>query len=167
MMAVQWFKKFFVFAATAACAAPVLGTQLSSVAQGCIVEAAAYHSVNSAILEAIVRHESRGRSDAVSRNTNGSVDIGLTGINSIHIPELIRKGVAPGRLKDECVSIYVGAWKLSQSMFKYDNSWWAVGAYHSRTPQYNLRYQALIYNELVSMGVIAPPMAFVPPLLRK
>lgn len=138
-------------------------SQISGAAQNCIVEASTYHSVNSSILEAIVRHESRGRADVVSRNTNGSVDIGLTGINSIHIPELMSKGVAPSRLKDECVSIYVGAWKLSQSMFKYGNSWWAVGAYHSKTPRYNLRYQALIYNELVGMGVMLTPKANVPP----
>lgn len=152
------------FSAAMSFAAPSLAVQLSSKALGCIAQAATYHSVNGAILEAIVRHESRGRADVVSRNSNGSMDIGLTGINSIHIPELARKGVAPSQLKDECVSIYVGAWKLSQSMFKYDNSWWAVGAYHSKTPRYNLRYQALIYNELVDMGVMLTPKAYVPPL---
>lgn len=143
---------------------PSVAIQLSSNALACISEASRYHSVNSSVLEAIVRHESRGRPNTVSRNSNGTVDIGLTGINSIHLPELIKKGVAPYQLKDECVSIYVGAWKLSQSMFKYDNSWWAVGAYHSRTLQYNLRYQALIHNELVDMGVILGPKAAVNPL---
>lgn len=138
--------------------------ELSPRARLCIREASEYHSVNIAILEAIIRTESRGNPDTVTRNSNGSFDTGLTGINSIHLPELARKGVAPAQLRDECVSIYVGAWKLSQAMFKYSNTWWAVGAYHSTTPIYNSRYQAMIYNELVSMGVMAEPRLLVPPL---
>lgn len=148
-------------------AQPGWGLELTERTRACIAGAAMYHSVNSSILEAIVRHESRGRPETVTKNSNGTVDIGMTGINSIHFPELMRKGVAPGQLTDECVSVYVGAWKLSQSMFKFQNSWWAIGAYHSTTPVYNTRYQALIYNELVDMGVMPEPKAKVPPLVRK
>lgn len=127
---------------------------LSAKALDCVDSAAMYHSVNAHVLEAIVRNESRGDPKAIGRNTNGSVDVGLTGINSVHFPELAKKGVAPEDLFDECVAIYVGAWKLSKKLAKHGNTWKAIGAYHSETPEFNLRYQGRIYRELVSMGVV-------------
>ena len=137
----------------AAHAAP-RGVALSERAEQCIAGAALYHHVNAAVLKAIVRHESRGRANTITRNSNDTIDVGLTGINSVHFPELRQKGVAPEHLLDECVSVYVGAWKYSKKVYKYGNSWRAIGAYHSETAYYNSRYQTLIYNELVDMGVI-------------
>lgn len=136
---------------------------LSQRAEACILSASEYHKVNANIMRAIVALESRGRKHVVSQNTDGSIDVGLTGVNSVHFPDLIKKGVAPHHLMDECVAVYVGAWKLSQSIFRYGNTWKAVGAYNSRTPYFNERYQALVYNELVNMGVASPPKLLVPP----
>jgi soluble lytic murein transglycosylase-like protein len=127
-------------------------SMVSERAASCIESAAMYHHVNARILTAIVIHESRGRASTVSRNTNGSVDVGLTGINSVHFRELQQKGVAPEHLLDECVSVYVGAWTYSKKVFKYGNTWQAVGAYHSETPVYGQRYQTLIYNTMIRMG---------------
>lgn len=129
-------------------------TPLSEQAEQCIIGASTYHKVNPYILKAIVRHESRGRPKTIALNTNGSIDVGLTGINSIHFAELQRKGVAPVYLLDACVSIWVGAWTYSKKVHKYGNTWRAVGAYHSETDRYNQRYQSLIYNEIVNMGVL-------------
>ncbi len=99
-------------------------------------------------------------------NANQTVDLGLAGINSVHFPELLSKGVAPAHLQDECVSSYVGAWLYSRKVFKYGNGWRAIGAYHSETPYFSNRYQVLIFNELVSMGAYAGPKLPVPPLPR-
>lgn len=137
---------------------------LSGRAEQCIKEAASYHNVGEDILRAIVRHESRGRADTVMQNSNGSIDVGLVGTNSIHFTELQKKGVAPADLLDECYSVYVGAWMYSQKVFAYGNSWFAIGAYHSKTPYFNQRYQVLIYNELVKMGVMKGGYMPVPPL---
>lgn len=128
--------------------------QVSAKARQCLGSAAMHHRVNVLILEAIVRHESRGKPGLVLSNSNGSVDVGLTGINSVHFPELATKGVAPQDLLDECVAIYVGAWKLSKKMAHHGNTWWAVGAYHSETPMYNARYQRRIWAELKAMGAV-------------
>ena len=128
-------------------------------AEQCIVGASQYHSVSPVVLKAIVRHESRGNPKTISRNSNNSVDVGLAGINSIHFPELRQKGVSPEQLLDECVSVYVGAWKYSKKVFKYGNTWRAIGAYHSETDYYSSRYQALIYNELVDMGMADTKMS--------
>lgn len=140
---------------------------ISERADACIVEASAYHSVNPDVLRAIVLHESRGRASTISRNKNGSVDSGLTGINSVHWDELRKKGVTPENLLDECVSVYVGAWKLSKKVFKYGNTWDAVGAYNSETPYYKNRYSILIYNQMIDMGTLNEPKLAVPPLIRK
>lgn len=145
----------------------VAGAMISARAEECIQGASAYHSVNSDILRAIVRHESRGHANTVARNTNGSIDVGLVGTNSVHFDELIKKGIAPAYLLDECVSVYWGAWNYSKKVYKYGNSWMAVGAYHSETPYFSARYQALIYNEMVVMGVLAGPQLLVPPLPRR
>lgn len=134
------------------------GPLLSAKAIHCIGSASEFHSVNPMVLLAIVRHESRGKPRTVSSNSNGSVDVGLTGINSIHFPELAKKGVMPTDLLDECVAIYVGAWKLSKKMATHGNTWWAIGAYHSETPQYNVRYQNRIWRELKTMGVVQKPL---------
>jgi soluble lytic murein transglycosylase-like protein len=138
--------------------------ELSPRANQCVADAATYHQVSSEVLKAIVSHESRGRANTVARNTDGSIDVGMMGTNSVHFSDLQSKGVAPADLLDECYSIYVGAWMYSQRVFKYGNTWRAVGAYHSKTPYYNERYQVLIYNEMVRLGSLVGGLMAVPPL---
>jgi soluble lytic murein transglycosylase-like protein len=138
---------------------PALGNAkpLTLRAQHCISSAAAHHGINPVLLQAIIRHESRGNPQTVVRNKNGSIDVGLAGINSINFSHLRQHGVTPESLLDECVSAYVGAWMLSAKTRKYGNTWQAVGAYNSETPYYNQRYQKLIFNELIGMGVSLIP----------
>lgn len=127
---------------------------LSPRARACVTAAASYHRVNPTVLEAIGRHESRGKADTITNNLNGSIDVGLMGINSVHFAELSRKGVDPADLFDECVAVYVGAWKLSKKLARHGNTWWAIGAYHSESPQHNVRYQQKILAELIAMGAV-------------
>jgi soluble lytic murein transglycosylase-like protein len=141
--------------------------ELSGRAQQCVAGAAAYHQVSADVLKAIVSHESRERANTVAKNTDGSIDVGMMGTNSVHFTELQSKGVAPSDLLDECYSIYVGAWMYSQRVFKYGNSWRAIGAYHSKTPYYNERYQVLIYNEMIELGLLVGRLLAVPPLPKR
>ena len=113
-------------------------------ATDCIDEAAAYRQVSPTVLRAIAWHESRMREDAVSRNSNGSVDLGAFQINSIHLPRLSRERIGRTELLDGCVSAYVAAWHLRQQIDRYGPTWEAVGAYHSRTPALNRRYAQAI-----------------------
>ena len=128
----------------------------------CVELAAEFHKVNGPVLYAILRHESRLRPTTVVSNTNGTYDIGIGGINSVHLPELRSVGVTPPDLLNACVGTFVTAWKLSQHMHRWGNSWWAIGAYHSITPRHNARYQVLIWNELVEMGAVHGPKRQVP-----
>jgi soluble lytic murein transglycosylase-like protein len=119
----------------------------------CYERAGAYQGVNPVILRAIAWFESKGNPDAVHRNANGSVDVGQAQINSVHFGELRQYGVPPDALKDACVNTYVSAWILKQKMIRYGNTWKAIGAYHSETPQSRDEYARGIHAVLVSWGI--------------
>ena len=130
----------------------------------CIAESAQFHYVNPWILAGILKVESSFNPKAVNRNKNGSVDVGIGQMNSIHFRELSRWGIEPNDLFDACTGIYVAAWHLSKQLKAHGNTWYAIGAYHSATPYYNQRYQALVYNALVSMRAAPGPKLRVPPM---
>lgn len=132
----------------------------------CIQPAAAYHSVNAEVLTSIIRIESRGRPDTVSKNSNGTVDVGLGGTNSKHFPELAKHGIAPEHLLDACISTYTTAWLLAKAVRRHGETWQGVAAFHSTTPYYNHRYQVLIHNDLVNRGAKKGTILQVPPLRR-
>ena len=116
----------------------------------CIDDAAGRHGVNALVLRAIGWQESRLDPAAVARNADGSIDRGAFQINSVHLPELARLGVAPAALADGCVSAEVAAWHYRRQVDRYGNTWAAVGAYHSRTPEraetYASRIAAILAN---------------------
>ncbi|MGF6612942.1 lysozyme-related protein Hpa2 [Paraburkholderia sp. WSM4175] len=100
----------------------------------CFLAAAAYQHVSPVVLRAIASQESHGNANAVRRNRNGSIDYGMMQINSVHLPALSRYGVSAADLMNPCSSVYVAAWHLHRMVIKYGNTWQAVGAYHSETP---------------------------------
>lgn len=130
----------------------------------CVGAAAEYHKVNPWVLRAILKVESNFSPAAVNRNANGSVDVGMAQINSIHFQRLRQYGITPERLMDGCVSTYVAAWHLAQQLAKYGNTWYGVAAYHSASPCQNSRYSALVWNALAGWGVVAGPRLAVPSL---
>ncbi len=89
----------------------------------CIVPAGEFHQVNPHILRAILRVESSLRPDTVTRNTNGTLDVGMGGMNSSHFKELAKFGIAPEHLLDACVATYVAAWHLKKNVMKFGNTW--------------------------------------------
>ncbi len=110
----------------------------------CYEAASIYHAVNPTILRAISAGESNYNPRAYNKNSNGSIDIGLNQINSVHFKELAKYGIQPNDLWDPCTNTFVAAWRLRQKMNKYGNTWSAVGAYHSETPHLRDRYAARI-----------------------
>lgn len=130
------------------------GSPLSVRAQHCVGKAAAFYRVNADVLHAIMLVESDGRPHVVSRNSNGTLDIGMAQINSIHLRELSRYGIRAEHLLDECVAAFVAAWHYARQIARLGNTWQAIGAYHSRTPRHNERYQRLVFERLVRMGVL-------------
>lgn len=130
----------------------------------CVVAAAKFHKVNQTVLSAILKVESSYNAGAINRNADGSIDVGIGQMNSIHFKELSGHGIAPGNLLDPCVGSYVAAWHLGRQIKRHGNTWFAIGAYHSVTPYYNTRYQALIFNAMVDMRAATGPKLTVTPL---
>ncbi|ABM39526.1 lytic transglycosylase domain-containing protein [Polaromonas naphthalenivorans] len=117
----------------------------------CFAEASARYTVNEYILRAIALHESRMNPSLQLVNSNGSVDIGLMGINTVHISpgeRLYRAGMTGSMLLDPCTNVMTGAYLLRLKMNRFGNTWTAVGAYHSITDQYNVAYQGRIRASL-------------------
>lgn len=130
----------------------------------CVPEAARYHSVNEEVLRSVLNIESRNVPTTVTRNSNGSVDVGLGGTNSIHFRELASYAVTPQHLLNACNSVYTTAWLMAKSVRKYGETWFGYAAFHSATPYFNHRYQVLIHNDLVRRGAKDGPVMPVPPL---
>jgi soluble lytic murein transglycosylase-like protein len=137
---------------SAALAGPAL--PFTTEAERCIKPAAAYHQVNDDLLRAVLRVESGLKPGVVGRNQNGTIDVGIAQINSIHFRELAGYGIKPEHLQDACVGTYVGAWQLARVIKRYGNTWEGVARYHSATPAFNQRYQTLLFNELVRAGAV-------------
>lgn len=132
----------------------------------CIGSAADFHDVDPQLLRAILVVESRLNPKAINRNTNGTKDIGVAQINSVHLPLLKVHGIQEDHLLDGCVNTYVGAWLLRKQISRHGLNWFGIAAYHSVTPDKNYRYQVLIYNEMVRSGAIQNIAMTVPPLAR-
>lgn len=99
----------------------------------CWAEAARRYDVEPELLQAIAAVESGYRAEAMNyANRNGSRDIGLMQINSIHLPRLLKDGITEQRLLDEpCLSIEVGASILAGFIKQFGYNWTAVGAYNA------------------------------------
>lgn len=136
----------------------------STEAERCILPAAQYHGVNHDILRAILRVESGLKPNTVARNDNGSIDVGIGQINSIHFKDLATYGISPSHLLDACVGTYVAAWNIKKHIDANGNSMQAIARYNSATPYFNRRYQILLHNELVRSGIVAGALLDVPPL---
>ena len=112
----------------------------------CWNEAATRYNINASVLQSIGQHESGLKSTAINRNNNGTVDVGVMQINSVHFAELQSYGISPTALWEPCTNVMVGAFLLAKSIKKYGNTWEAVGAYHSRTPNLKERYALQVYR---------------------
>jgi len=163
-MAAQWFD-FRPWVQAAFCALTLAGqhgmalgqaarhpAQQPSATERCLAPAAQRHGVNPKILRAILQVESGMRANVVNHNPNGTMDVGMAQINSIHFPELAQWGISPAQLMDPCVATHVAAWHLKRSLLRHGNTWFGVAAYHSTTPEHNSRYQELVRREMARSG---------------
>lgn len=114
----------------------------------CLDAAAVYHGVDALLLRAIATHESGMRANVTNRNQDGSEDVGLMQINSMHLPRLARYGITKASLFDPCVNAYVGAWILKENFVRYGSTWEAVGAYNAGSVGKRRQYAARIHNVL-------------------
>jgi soluble lytic murein transglycosylase-like protein len=120
----------------------------------CFDAAAKYQRVSPTVLRAIAQVESQNNPHAINRNRNGTVDLGVMQINSIHLRELNKYGIHRRDLMNSCKNIYTGAWLLRQKVDRYGNTWKAIGSYHSETPALRRQYARLVQREVRTMDVM-------------
>lgn len=107
----------------------------------CILEAAQCFQINPLVIKAIIWQESKNRQQALNRNKNSTVDVGVMQINTVHFKALKNLGIDETQLRENrCANVFSGAWILKQSIERYGYTWEGIGNYHSKTPVHHDKY---------------------------
>lgn len=126
-------------------------------ADSCWHSAAERYGIHETILRAIALTESAMEPQAMNRNADGSVDVGLMQINSRWFPSLAEMGIQPGDLWQPCTNIHVGAWILAGEVRRFGYTWQAIGAYHAgpaltvAREQRRIDYAQRVYHNLANL----------------
>jgi soluble lytic murein transglycosylase-like protein len=159
-MACPVFFRFRLREVRCACVALLAGIVLCGSAQateiGCTELAADKFGLDVSLINAILEVEGGHEGQAVS-NTNGTEDLGPMQINTIWLPILAQHGITRRQLQhDRCINILVGSWILARQLKTakdmegpaHRRIWWAIGSYHSKTPEHNVRYAVKVWQAL-------------------
>ncbi|WP_415912681.1 lytic transglycosylase domain-containing protein [Neptuniibacter sp. QD37_11] len=114
----------------------------------CIIHASQRLKVDPVALKAI-RLQEAGKIGSVMKNTNGSYDLGVMQINTIHMPDLKKRyrGITWQDVAYKpCTNIAIAARMLQQRISEAGQFWKGVGNYHSKTPKYHNKYLGLVKN---------------------
>lgn len=113
----------------------------------CVHGAAQHYGANPLVIALIMQVEG-GTTGKIRRNTDGSFDMGLMQINSVHLPELAKFGIGPKDLIfNECLNIYIATWYVQQRILaRKGDVWRGIGDYRSKTPSLNSNYQRKVYQ---------------------
>lgn len=113
----------------------------------CINRAAVVYHVPATVILSVIKKEG-GRNGDANKNRNGTVDYGVMQINSIWLPKLAAYGYTQNDIQyNACKNVGVGTWILSQSIASNKSVWIGIGNYHSKTPVFNKKYRASIYED--------------------
>lgn len=106
------------------------------------------HGLNPLMLMAIGSVESSLREGIASRNTNGSYDLGIMQINTIHLPYFNKMGYSRHELQyNSCKNIMAAGYLLKTSIKKYGYNVNGIGGYHSNTPHRRIAYGRKVLKE--------------------
>jgi len=127
---------------------PTTSEAIAASDRACFESASQRYGIPVNVLKAISRTESGGNSSAISRNTNGSYDIGHMQINSNWLPALAKFGITQQHLLNPCTNTHVGAWILSSNFRRLGYNWRAVGAYNARSPEKAAKYARKVADNM-------------------
>ena len=116
----------------------------------CVWSAAEHYRLPPVALIGILGAEG-GHPGQVSRNTDGSEDLGPMQINSRWLPRLERSGLTRTEiLANPCVNIWAGAWILALAYARDGDIWTAIGHYHSRKRGESRRYRRKVARAILT-----------------
>jgi hypothetical protein len=123
----------------------------------CLKAAADVHHLPAGVLVLLISVEG-GRLGAVSRNTNGTVDIGPMQLNDTWLGKIAEhwgasREEAYRALRDSfCANVEGGAWILRQALDEARGDLWeGVALYHSHAPVHKLEYMRLVYEQAMRL----------------
>lgn len=109
----------------------------------CAIIAAVKYEVPVNIVLAVAEKEG-GAPGLLSKNSNGTFDVGAMQLNTHYLEDLKKYGIsAEDVAQPGCYSFDLAAWRL-RGHLQHDNDdlWTRAANYHSRTPKYNRIYRA-------------------------
>ncbi|MGX9960598.1 transglycosylase SLT domain-containing protein [Xanthomonas euvesicatoria] len=121
----------------------------------CVTAAAARYKVPEQLIWTILKTEG-GTTGRVSKNTNGTYDMGVMQINSVHLQsppyQFSKYGITREALiNDQCLNINVGTYMLASEIARAPTFWKGVTNYHSRTPAKAAVYLGKVLKNLASI----------------
>ena len=116
---------------------------LSQASTNYFEEAGEYYRIDPKILYSIAKKESNFNPNAINRNSNGSVDIGIMQINSSHLKEIEKFGFKKEHLFNPKINIYAGAWLLKRCFNKHGVSKDGITCYNGRIKDNPYGYEVL------------------------
>ncbi|MGZ8548271.1 MAG: lytic transglycosylase domain-containing protein [Sulfuricurvum sp.] len=122
-------------------------------------KAGADFGIEASLLKRIATIESSLNPHAINQNKNGTVDIGLMQINSMHLKRLAKVGVTRQSLLDPEVNVYVAALLLSSHIRKRGYNLEAIGCYHSANPVFKNQWLRRLAMASVSKTSLTMPQA--------
>lgn len=120
----------------------------ATVIESCVSASAKHFKIHPSVIKAIIEVEG-GKVGTMSKNSNGTYDMGIMQINTIHLVEIKRKFPSVGWKElayKPCVNIGIASWILSKRIKEAGQLWRGVGNYHSKTPKYRMAYLKKIYS---------------------
>jgi len=107
----------------------------------CIDNASKKYNVPSLLIDLIANKLESGSVGLKSMNSNGTYDMGIMQINSIHLKELEKYNVTENDLvNNACINIDVGTWILSKEILKTKSYAKGLGRYHSGNTKHATKY---------------------------
>ena len=120
----------------------------------CFDKVGKFYNFDPDYLRAIAWKESRFNSNAIGKNNDGSMDIGIMQINT-----------SKNLLKYPCFNISVGGYILNENFKRYGRKWLAVGVYNAGSKNNGkrivIRYNYAkdvnkYYNQIKNRSLILP-----------
>lgn len=121
----------------------------------CVRTAATRYKVPEDLIWTILKTEG-GTTGKVSRNSNGTFDMGEMQINTVHLQsppyQFESRGITREMLvNNQCLNIQVGTYMLAYEIARAPSFWKGVTNYHSRTPHKAAAYLGKVLRNLASV----------------